>query len=448
MAKPSRQNQTIDLARLPTVDQIKAELARRSIARFEERTPPSFSPFLEAGRYKGAHGGRGSGKSHFFAEMLVVRAARTMGFRAVCLREVQKSLAQSVKRLISDKIEALKLGHLFEVQESQIKTPGGGLIIFQGMQNHTADSIKSLEGFDLAWVEEAQSLSQKSLSLLRPTMRKAGSELWFSWNPDQATDPIDQFLRTESPPPRSIIKQVNWQDNPFFPAELVEEKDYDLRRDPDRYAHVWEGGYQARSEARVFRNWRVDEFETPENARFYFGADWGFSNDPTTLVRMFIGRFEDGKPVDDPKGKTLFIDYEVVKIGCSIDKTPELFEKVPGSKLWPIRADSARPETIDYMVRHGYPKMVRSTKGKGSVVEGVEFLKSYDIVIHTRCEHAISEFTHYSYKVDPKTDEILPVLADEHNHIIDPARYATELVRRADKFGAKTVGWGPKLLSA
>lgn len=439
---------TIPLSALPSVDQIKAELARRSLERFEERTPASFKPFLTEGRYKAAHGGRGSGKSHFFAEMLVVRAARTQGFRAVCLREVQKSLAQSVKRLISDKIEALKLGHLFEVQESQIKTPGGGLIIFQGLQNHTADSIKSLEGFDVAWVEEAQSLSLKSLSLLRPTMRKAGSEIWFSWNPDQATDPVDEFLRSDNPPPRSIIRQVNWQDNPFFPAELVEEKDYDLRRDPDRYAHVWEGGYQARSEARVFRNWRVDEFETPANARFYFGSDFGFSVDPTTLIRMFIGRLVDGVPVDDPKGKTLFIDYEAVKIGCSIDKTPELFDTVPESRKWPIRADSARPETIDFLQRHGFPKMVRATKGKGSVNEGVEFLKSYDIVIHPRCTHAISEFTHYSYKVDPKTDEILPQLADDNNHIIDAARYATELVRRADKFGNKSVGFGPKIIAA
>jgi len=443
MPKPA----SIPLSRLPSLDQIKAELARRSLERFEDRTPASFKPFLTEGRYKAAHGGRGSGKSHFFAEMLVVRAARTQGFRAVCLREVQKSLAQSVKRLISDKIEALKLGHLFEVQESQIKTPGGGLIIFQGLQNHTADSIKSLEGFDVAWVEEAQSLSLKSLSLLRPTMRKAGSEIWFSWNPDQATDPVDEFLRSDNPPPRSIVRQVNWQDNPFFPAELVEEKDYDLRRDPDRYAHVWEGGYQARSEARVFRNWSVDEFEAPANARFYFGCDFGFSNDPTTLVRMFIGRMVDGQAVDDPKGKTLFIDYEAVKIGCSIDRTPELLDKVPESRCWPIRADSARPETIDYLVRHGFPKMVRATKGKGSVIEGVEFLRSFDIVVHRRCEHTISELTHYSYKVDPKTDEILPVLADENNHIIDAARYAIELVRRADKFGSNKIGLGPKLVS-
>lgn len=432
---------------LPTLEAVKNEIAKRRIASFEERTPEAFKPFLAEGRYKGAYGGRGSGKSHFFAEYIVVKAARMQGARIVCLREVQKSLAQSVKRLISDKIEALGLGHLFEIQEAQIRTPGGGLIIFQGMQSHTADSIKSLEGFDIAWVEEASSLSNKSLSLLRPTMRKSGSEILFTWNPDQESDPVDQFLRTSNPPPRSVVKMVNWQDNPFFPAELVEEKDYDLRRDPDRYAHVWEGGYQARSEARVFRNWKVDEFITPDDARFFFGADWGFSNDPTALVRTFIGRMEDGVAINDPDGRNLFIDFETVKIGCEIDKTPALFQTVPASSEWPIRADSARPETISYMQRHGYPKMVRATKGKGSIVEGIEFIKAYDVIIHPRCEHAISEFTHFSYKVDKKTDEILPQLADENNHIIDSVRYAIELVRRAATKPKGIIGFAPKLIN-
>src|SRR5690349_22358393 len=153
--------------------------------------PKAFKRLWQPARYKGAHGGRGSGKSHAFAEMLVVRASTAKGFRAACVREVQKSLKNSVKLLVEDKIKALGVGHLFECLEAEIKTPGGGVIMFQGMQNHTADSIKSLEGFDVAWVEEAQSLSQRSLDLLRPTLRKPGSELWFSWNPGKPTDPVD-----------------------------------------------------------------------------------------------------------------------------------------------------------------------------------------------------------------------------------------------------------------
>lgn len=337
--------------------------------------------------------------------------------RSVCIREVQRSLEQSAKRLIEDKIETLGVGGLFEVQRDRILTPGGGLIIFQGMQNHTADSIKSLEGFMRAWVEEAQSLSQRSLDLLRPTIRSEGSELWFSWNPRQATDPIDKFLR-EQPPPNSIIVQANWDSNPWFPEVLREEMEWDRRRDPDKYQHVWEGAYLRNSEARVFHNWRVDEFETPTDAVFRFGADWGFSVDPTVLVRCFAVE------------RTLYIDREAYAVGCEIDRTPELFRQVPESDKWQITADSARPETIDYMKRHGFPKIRPSKKGAGSVEDGVEFVKSFDIVVHPRCKHTIDELTLYSYKTDRLTGEVMPVLEDKKNHVIDALRYAVEAMRR------------------
>jgi phage terminase large subunit len=175
-----------------------------------------FVPLLVPARYKGAHGGRGSGKSHFFAELLVEDCVANPGLRAACVREVQKSLKNSVKLLVEDKIKSLGLSG-FEVLEAEIKTPGGGVIIFQGMQNHTADSIKSLEGFDRCWVEEAQSLSQRSLEMLRPTFRKAGSEMWFSWNPNKPTDPVDALLRGDMPPADSVVVEANYSDNPWLP---------------------------------------------------------------------------------------------------------------------------------------------------------------------------------------------------------------------------------------
>ncbi len=201
------------------------------------QTPKVFEPLLYPSRYKGAWGGRGSGKSHFFAELLVERCLIEKT-DAVCVREVQKSLNQSVKKLIESKIEALGVGSQFEVQQSVILAPNGGRIIFQGMQNHTADSIKSLEGFDVAWVEEAQSLSQRSLDLLRPTIRKPGSELWFSWNPRAATDPVDVLLRGESPPPDAAVVQANYRDNPWLPDVLKAELEYDQRRDPDKFHRI------------------------------------------------------------------------------------------------------------------------------------------------------------------------------------------------------------------
>jgi len=215
-------------------------------------TPKVFQPLLAPARYKAAHGGRGSGKSHFFAEQLVLTSIKNQGYRAACIREVQRTLGQSVKRLIEDKIEKFGLGPAFEVQESQIRTPGDGLIIFQGMQNHTADSIKSLEGFDLAYVEEAQSLSQRSMDLLRPTIRKEGSQLWFAWNPRLDTDAVDVFFRGRKPPESAVVVEANWQDNPYLPNVLLEEMRHDFDRDPEKAEHIWNGGYEVITEGSYF----------------------------------------------------------------------------------------------------------------------------------------------------------------------------------------------------
>jgi phage terminase large subunit len=209
------------------------------------KTASVFRPLLEPARYKGAWGGRGSGKSHFFAELLIEDAIRIPGMRAACIREVQKSLKQSSKRLIEDKLQAYNLGEKagFKVYREVIETPNDGVIIFTGMQDHTADSIKSLEGFDRAWIEEAQSLSHRSLELLTPTMRKEGSEIWASWNPNRPTDAIDQLLRSDNTPTGAVVVNANWKHNPWISKVLIQEKDDCLRITPDRYPHVWEGEY-------------------------------------------------------------------------------------------------------------------------------------------------------------------------------------------------------------
>jgi phage terminase large subunit len=338
----------------------------------------------------------------------------------VCVREVQKSLNQSVKKLLESKIQDMGVSQMFEVQRDQIIAPFGGRIIFQGMQNHTAESIKSLEGYDIAWVEEAQSLSQRSLDLLRPTIRKPGSELLFTWNPRFKSDPVDHLLRHE-PPPDAIVVEVNWKDNPWFPDVLKTEMEYDRGRDIDKFAHVWEGGYVQNSESRVFKNWKIEDFETPPDAVHRLGADWGFAVDPTVLVRCHI------------VGRNLYVDQEAYMVGCEITDTPALFFTIPEAEKWPIVADSSRPETISYMRRNGFPKIMPAVKGANSVEEGVEWLKSFDIIVHPRCQHTIDELTHYSYKVDPLTQKVLPRLDDRNNHVIDALRYACEGVRRATK---------------
>lgn len=382
------------------------------------QTPEVFEPLLAHARYKGVHGGRGSGKSHFFGELwLEENVAEKLD--CVCLRETLKSLEFSVKKLLESKIERFNAGAYFDVQDRRILSKHGGVTIFEGMQNHTAESIKSLEGFDRAWFEEAQNASDKSLTLLRPTIRKPGSQMWFGWNPDLNTDPIDVLLRGEELPKGSVVVEANYMDNPWLPQELRDEMEFDRRRDPDKYAHVWLGEYRRNSEARVFRNWVIEEFEVDPKATIRQGADWGFSVDPSVLVQCWI------------EGRKLYVPYEAYRVGCEIVDTPALFMQVPDSEKWPIVADSARPETISHMQRNGFPKIMSAVKGAKSLEEGVEFLKSFDIVVHPRCKHLIDELTLYSYKTDPLTNLVMPVLADKDNHVIDALRYACEGVRRA-----------------
>lgn len=336
--------------------------------------------------------------------------------RIACLREFQSSIKDSVKQLLEDKIRKFGVEALFRVTEMEITGPNDSLMIFRGLQNHTATSIKSLEGFTRAWVEEAQTISQRSIDLLTPTFR-SNSEMLFTWNPNLETDPVERLFTENAGDPDFTCITATYRDNPWFPDELRRDMERDRRRDPEKYAHIWLGEYQRNSEARVFRNWKIEPFETPADARFYFGADWGFSVDPTVLVRCWI------------RGRTLFVDQEAYAVGCEIDRTPALFDTVAGSRQWPIRADSARPETISYMQRHGFPRIVAAQKGPSSVADGVEFLKSYDIIVHPRCKNTADELALYSYKVDKLTGEVLPVLEDKKNHVIDALRYAVELIR-------------------
>jgi phage terminase large subunit len=378
------------------------------------KTPRWAIPLLEPKRYKGAYGGRGSGKSHLFAELLVEEHIRDKDMQSVCVREIQKSLQFSSKKLIESKIHSLGVSHLFDILQNEIRRKDGrGLIIFQGLQDHTADSIKSLEGFNRAWVEEAQSISRRSMELLLPTIRAPQSEIWFSWNPEHPDAPVEQLFRNESTD--AIAVKVNYTDNPFLPDTLKQEAERHRRNDPYTFAHVWLGEYNTRTEAQVFKGkWRVDDFETPEGVVFYFGADWGFSVDPTTLIRCFI------------HGGSLYIDYEAYAVGCEIDHLPALFDTVPESRRYVIRADSALPATISYMQRRGF-KMQSVKKGPGSVEDGILHLRGYnEIIIHDRCIKTAEEFLRYSYKTDKLTGDVQPVLEDKWNHCIDALRYAVE----------------------
>lgn len=334
----------------------------------------------------------------------------------VCIREVQKSLKFSAKRLIEDKIAAMGVSHLFDVQTAEIKRRGGpGVCIFKGMQDHTADSIKSLEGFKIAWVEEAQGLSEKSLRLLRPTMRAPGAEIWFSWNPDQPDDPVDGFMR-KSPPPGAIVVEVNYTENPWFPDELRAEARFDREADPEAFEHVWRGGYNIKSEAQVFAGrYRVEEFDPTPGGGWdgpYYGADFGFAQDPTILVKAWL------------RGGRVWVEKESGKVGLDIDRTGALWaDDIPEAQSAAVRADSARPETISYLQRHNWRGVVGVDKWPGSVEDGVEWLRARQLVIHPRCDRAAREARLYRYKQN-KAGDVLAQIEDANNHVMDALRYA------------------------
>jgi len=379
--------------------------------------PQYASDLWEPFRHLAWHGGRGAAKSRTVATGLVLQATERHE-RILCGREVQKSIKDSVKRLLDDEIDRLGLRPVFDSTETEIRGPNDSLFLFAGIKGN-ANGIKSIEGITTFWGEEAQAFSQASIDTVVPTIRAKDSRLIWTWNPDLPTDPIDVLFRGAAPPPRSIVREVNYADNPWFPAVLREGMEYDRKRDIDKYNHVWLGKYRQNSEARVFKNWRTEDFESPTNAEYRQGADFGYSIDPSCLVRCRID------------GTLLYIDYEAWGFNVEINNLPQLYMGVPDAEKWWTTADSSRPETISYLRNHGFPRIRPAIKGARSVEEGVEFLKSFDIIVHPRCTHLIDELTHYSYKTDSLTGEVLPVLADTDNHGIDALRYACEGARRA-----------------
>ena len=363
-------------------------------------------------RYKVLYGGRGGGKSYNFADWLIIRASNEK-LRILCTREMQNSIRDSVHRLLSDRIEAINHSAYFTIQKEGIASNCGSEIIFKGLR-HNISEIKSTEGIDICWVEEAEKVSDESWTTLIPTIRKPNSEIWVSFNPeDEKSATYKRFIK--NPPPECQSSFLTYNDNYFFPEVLRKEMEYDKRVDYEKYLHVWEGQIKRYGEALILgKKVKVEEFETPAGTRFFFGADWGFSNDPTVLGRMWI------------KENKLFIDQEFYAIGIEINELERAFDTVPESRRWRIIADSERPDTISFMQRKGF-NIVGAQKGKGSVEDGIQFLRGFEeIIIHPRCRGAVDNFSNYKWKQDRVTGEILPIPADGSDHWPDTARYALE----------------------
>lgn len=388
-----------------------------SLAEFPHKLRFLFRP----ARYKVAHGGRGGAKSWGFARALLIQAAQRK-LRVLCARELQISIQDSVHKLLGEQIDALGLGAFYEVQQATIRGHNGSEFIFSGLRSN-ATKIKSMEGVDICWVEEAQTVSAESWDILTPTIRKSGSEIWVSFNPDLDEDPTYQRF-VVSPPPGAVVVEIGWQDNPWFPEVLRAEKDHLYSVDPEAAAHVWGGQTRRNSAAQVLRGRCVVEAFEPQPGWHgpYYGLDFGFATTPLAAVRLWVHE------------RRLYLEHEVAGLGIDNDDIPARLATVPGSKAHTMRADCSRPETISHLRRHGYTRVVGCHKWPGSIEDGVEHLRSYEqIVIHPRCELAKQQARLWSYRVDRLTGDVLPALVERHDDIWDAARYALEPIIRAGK---------------
>lgn len=384
-------------------------------------------PFAtQQARYKIAYGGRGSAKSWTIARILLLKAMENK-IRVLCTREIQDSIKDSVHKLLRDQIELLELGG-FIIQNDVIKHENGSEFLFKGLYTNLS-KIKSFEGVDICWIEEAESISSISWEILDPTIRKPGSEIWISFNPRFEDDIIYKTFIVEGRD-NAIVVKVNHSDNIHFPKELQQQMETMRKNDPDLYLHIWEGELKKNTSEQIFNGkWVIEDFETNENSHKYRGADWGFSNDPNTLMSCYIDKHE------DYGNNCLFIDYEAFDreygedkktTGVTLDELPALWSKIPISKSDLVKADNARPETIAHMVAKGW-NVVACQKGKGSIEDGISYIRSFDkIIIHERCKNLQVEFLRYSYKVDKASGQITNNIVDKYNHGIDAIRYALE----------------------
>ena len=394
-----------------------------TVARIE--IPPKLVPVFEneGVRYRGAYGGRGSAKTRTFALMTAIRGymAAKNGQSGVilCAREYMNSLEESSMEEVKQAIRSVPwLNDFYELGEKYIRTKCRSVsYVFSGLR-HNLDSIKSKARILIAWVDEAESVSETAWTKLTPTVREAGSEIWVTWNPERDGSATDKRFRKE-PPDNAIIVEMNYDDNPWFPSVLEEERLNDQARlDAATYAWIWEGAYLENSDKQVLANkYVVQSFPDDlwkQADRLLFGADFGFAKDPNTLIRMFI--------LDD----CLYIEREAYGVGVELDHMPAFYDEIPEARKWPIKADSARPETISYLKRQGF-NISAAKKWQGSVEDGITYLRGFrQIIIHPRCKETAKEARLYSYKTDRITGEVLPVIEDAYNHCWDAVRYGLD----------------------
>lgn len=392
-----------------------------------EKLVPVFAPPRGAVSYRGAYGGRGSGKSFNFAKMAAVYGY-VEPLRILAARDVQVSIKESFHAELKGAIASEPwLEDHYDVGVDYLRGANGTEFIFRGLR-HGVNTIRSLAKIDLTVVEEAEDVPEVSwLALEATVLRQPKSEIWSIWNPRKPKSPADSRFR-QTPPPDSLITEMNWWDNPFFPKGLDTLRRRELERlDANTYSHVWEGAYLTNSDAQVLNGkWRIDDFEPGADWDGpYQGGDFGYAQDPTAAVRCYI------------HGDRLFVSHEAGGRGIELDAIgSRVTEKIPGFEEHVSRWDSASPGSISIVKRSGVPRAEGAKKWPGSVEDGIRFLRSFkEIVIHPRCKATAEEARLYSYKVDRLTGDVKADIVDAFNHYIDALRYAVSpLIKKHASF--------------
>lgn len=428
---------------------VESQLPQKTVQ--VELSPKGYELFDGNYRMRVAYGGRGGAKSWDFARHCLIQAA-SRNCRILCGRETQVSIKDSVLRLLIDQIELLGLQDYFEYGESFLRAPyTGAQFIFKGLRSNKGE-IKSMEKIDIAWIEEAHGVSEESWRLLTPTIRAPGSEILISFNPDEATDPT--YVRyVENPPSFAKVVKINYMDNPWFPEELELERAHLQEVDPDAYDHVWLGNCRKNSAAQIMKGkYKISDFEAPiEDDNWtvdgpYFGGDWGFANDPAACVKMWITTKKNTNSKAPPV-QELWIEHEYFGVGIDTDLLVDKFEDgCPDVKEHVLRCDSSRPETISYFRKSGYPHITKARKWEGCVEDGIAFLRRFRTIhIHRRCENMQFEAQYYRYKTDRLTEDVLPIIADKHNHGWDAVRYGLDpLIKKRDDTAKSSVAAAPE----
>ncbi len=360
--------------------------------------------------------------------MLLKGAAQPQTMAAT--RWIAATLKDSVIATLEGQAEILGLGGEYQFFNKHARARNGNKILFKGLGKNIT-SIKSLEGCRLIWNEECNEMTHDVMNILYPTIRMAGSQIINSFNPYAESDPVYVRHVKNHDSRISYLAEVTYLDNPFIDKEFINEAERMRAYDPDAYAHIYLGKCWAKSHAQVFSGkWVVEEFE-PEFDWFgaYHGADWGFSTDPTVLIRCWIGAHKVWGE------RCLYIDQEAYGLHTELDDIPHLFDKIPNARKRKIRADNSRPETISHVKKKGFT-VEAAKKWDGSVEDGIEYIRSFDkIIIHPRCEHTAEEARLYSHKVDKLTKDVLVEIIDKHNHCWDAVRYSLDPMVRERLLG-------------